>query len=98
MSFWCGGFIRATLNLLGTLIASLMFIIMADYAPLSYVPKVITYYEWTLGISWIAFMAFVIDCCLEKYTNDVRPFDWLSSCMNMTWLRLSLGMDISNVR
>lgn len=97
LSFWCRGFVRAALNLLGTLITALMFIVMADYAPVSYVPKLIVYYEWSLVLSWLAFVAFVTDCCLDKYTYEVKPLDWLSSCMNMTWLRLTLGMDISNV-
>lgn len=58
----------------------------------------VKYYQISLYLSWLAFFLFIVTCWVEKITTKIQPFDWLARCMQFTWLRLLIGLDIPNVR
>ncbi|XP_037032666.1 uncharacterized protein LOC119071739 [Bradysia coprophila] len=96
LSFWTKRFVRASLNLTGMFILAVMCAVSMDYAPKSYVPRILKYYEISLYLSWIAFLLFIVTCWVERSTSKIRPFDWLARCMQFTWLRMLIGLDIPN--
>lgn len=99
LSFWCsGGYARVTLNLLGTFIAAIMFMAFAEYAPFAYVPRLVHYYEATLVLSWLAFIGFVVNNCLEKYAEQFSaPYDVVLEMMSIAWIRMLLAIDLVNI-
>lgn len=95
LSFWCSDYARATLNLLGTFVTAIMFIAFAEYAPFAYVPRLVHYYEATLILSWLVFVVFVVNCCLQKYSHKYSaPCDLVLEIMNISWIRTLLGIDL----
>ncbi|KAJ6645370.1 Neuronal acetylcholine receptor subunit alpha-9-I [Pseudolycoriella hygida] len=96
VSFWTKHFLRAGLNLTGMLILNVMFTISMDYSPKSYVPQILKFYQISIYLSWFAFLLFIVTGWVERVTSKIQPFDWLAKCMQFTWLRLLVGLDIPN--
>ena len=99
LSLMVNGFLRAALNLVGTFVSSIMFIILAEYGPNSYVPKLVRYYQATLILSCVAFILYILNVFLQTTTiMVVKPYSVLSRIIEMKWLRFMLAMDVNTVR
>lgn len=92
-SFWSSGYGRAGITLISYLIAAVMMIVLVDYAPNSYVPQLVHYYEYTLVLSSFAFVLFVLDRCLDDYAPQCLPYGWLTRCMASASIRMAFGLD-----
>lgn len=65
-----------------------MFAVVADHAPLTYIPVLVQYYQAALVLSWLSFLLFVIERCLEKYPPESEPWQWLKKIVQMSLFRL----------
>lgn len=74
-----------------------MFLIIAEYGPNSYVPKLVRYYEGTLILTALSLTLFIMDKCLKAYTINAKPNKWIVWMINAKGVRFWLGLDVTSV-
>lgn len=108
-SFWCPGISVVRVALCGLSVTVTVVVLLASgpYTPNGYVPTLMRYYEWTLYMSWLACVLFVLDRQLERIvvraedsvaeTADDSETTWLERILNRRWVRMAFGMNTVSV-
>lgn len=79
--------------MIGYFVAAIMMLILMDFAPKNYVPRLVKYYELTLCLSFLAILLVVLDRCMEAYTTQRQPYGWITRCLASGSFRMIFGLD-----
>lgn len=79
--------------MLSYLMSALMMLLLMDYAPNTYVPRLVKFYELTLCLSFLAVVLFVVDRCIDVYLAHCQPYGWITRCLALGSARMIFGLE-----
>ncbi|XP_052873315.1 neuronal acetylcholine receptor subunit beta-3 [Anopheles cruzii] len=93
VSFLMDGRTRVLLNTLGLVVLVKSFLSLSVIVPRCGVPKIYTFFRWSLVFYSISLILYVVDLWLKRTRATIAPQSWLNRAINFPALRYILAMD-----